>query len=250
MQYPIKIHNVVIGTDQQAVSAKELHAVLDCSTRYADWITRRIKKYGFEENRDYIVVRTKKPGNNAILKEYYITLDMAKELAMVENNEKGRQIRLYFIEVEKRMRQTTPAGCPASDNMSTRISGYKGMLKRKQNEIDHLRRELAAAKTKLQELENRKIAGGDWIFAEHNLLDLAGALARHKEELDTYGRQLQAIAQIHQRRTDFIDRLLTNLMKHHPKTANVAQNAKTHAKQYLQEAEYSLKQLKNRAITP
>ena len=228
----IPIKNSVIGAENvNSVNARDLHNRLQSKQDFSTWIKNRIKKYGFEENRDYIIVT--EHTNGRPLKEYYITLDMAKELAMVENNEKGRQIRLYFIEVEKRMRQQAPAICPASDNMSTRISGYKGMLKRKQNEIDNLRWELAAAKTKLEELESRKIADGDWIFAEHNLLDLVGALARHKEELNAYGQLLETIAAEHKKRTDFIDRLLNNLVKFHPKTKNVAKTAKEHAKKML-----------------
>jgi len=97
----IPFYNKTIGADTNSVSARELHTFIQSKADYSNWITRRIKKYGFQENQDFIVFQTKKAGNNATLKEYFITLDMAKELAMVENNEKGREARQYFIRIEK-----------------------------------------------------------------------------------------------------------------------------------------------------
>lgn len=69
---------------------------------------RRIEEYGFEENRDFTVLKNEHgrniSGKSISNKEYLISLDMAKELAMVENNEQGRKIRRYFIEVEREFR--------------------------------------------------------------------------------------------------------------------------------------------------
>lgn len=76
---------------------------------FAAWITNRISEYEFIENQDYILLSnlgkqtSGRGGHNR--KEYHLTLDTAKELAMVERNEKGRQVRRYFIECEKRLRQ-------------------------------------------------------------------------------------------------------------------------------------------------
>ena len=101
MQMIITLQNKQVGTEINSVNARELHSFIQAKQEFANWIKNRIKKYGFVENQDYIIVQTKRAGNNATLKEYYITLDMAKELSMVENNEKGREARRYFIEVEK-----------------------------------------------------------------------------------------------------------------------------------------------------
>jgi len=97
----VKIHSKQVADNTNSVNARELHSFLEVKKIYANWIKDRISKYGFIENQDYIIIETKKQGNNATLKEYYITLDMAKELAMVENNEKGREARQYFIKVDK-----------------------------------------------------------------------------------------------------------------------------------------------------
>ena len=129
MNVIVNINNKSIGAETNSVNAKELHKFLESKTQYSHWITRRIKKYGFIENQDYIVILTKKDGNNATLKEYYITIDMAKELSMVENNEKGREARRWFIEIAKQhLNQTNPH----------QIAGYKSQLAQKDKQISQL----------------------------------------------------------------------------------------------------------------
>ena len=95
----------------QLVSARELHKGLEVKSRFADWIKNRINKYSFEENEDYTIISEPSKnleGSRLVNREqtdYIITLDMAKELCMVENNELGRQFRKYFIECEKKLKQ-------------------------------------------------------------------------------------------------------------------------------------------------
>ncbi|HEE9130353.1 TPA: antA/AntB antirepressor family protein [Campylobacter coli] len=83
-------------------NVKFLFYFLEIDTKFADWIKNRISHYNFIENQDYIIEIVYTKGRPR--KEYYVTLDMAKELCMVENNEKGRQARRYFIECEKRLK--------------------------------------------------------------------------------------------------------------------------------------------------
>jgi len=85
---------------------RDLHQFLEVGKRFASWITERIEKYGFEENQDFALVSQNGEikegrGGDRRSKDYHLSLDMAKELSMVENNEKGRQARRYFIEMEK-----------------------------------------------------------------------------------------------------------------------------------------------------
>ena len=98
---PQTINGVAIET----VSARELHSFLESKQDFSTWIKNRIEKYEFVENQDFIKLRKKmelsKTGQVAI--EYYVSVGMAKELAMVENNEKGKQARKYFIECEKQL---------------------------------------------------------------------------------------------------------------------------------------------------
>lgn len=86
------------------VSARELHEFLDVKSRFNDWIKNRINKYELEENIDYtkILVQCIRGQNEY---DYALLLDTAKELSMVENNEKGRQARKYFIQCEKKLKE-------------------------------------------------------------------------------------------------------------------------------------------------
>ena len=92
----------------QAVLARELHRFLGVGKDFSTWFKDRVDKYKFVKNQDFILLpqigeqKEGRGGHN--IKEYVVSLDMAKELSMVENNERGREARRYFIECEKRYR--------------------------------------------------------------------------------------------------------------------------------------------------
>lgn len=88
---------------KKAVSARELHSFLESKQNFADWIKNRIEKYDFVEGQDFEVIHNfmKNPNGGRPLIEYALTIDTAKELAMLEGNDKGKQARRYFIECEK-----------------------------------------------------------------------------------------------------------------------------------------------------
>jgi phage anti-repressor protein len=88
----------------QVTNARELHEFLEVSTRYNDWIKDKIEKYDFIENQDYITV-TENLVSGGKQNIHILTLDTAKEIAMVQNNEKGKQVRKYFIAIEKKYKQ-------------------------------------------------------------------------------------------------------------------------------------------------
>lgn len=83
------------------VNARELHVFLEVGTAFKDWIARRIEDYGFQENLDFCSFLSESSGGRPS-KEYHVTLDMAKELSMVDRGEKGKQVRKYFLECERR----------------------------------------------------------------------------------------------------------------------------------------------------
>jgi len=91
-------------------NARELHAFLVVGRDFSNWIKDRIGTYGFEENKDYSTNLANRsdgrPGKPRA--DYHLTLDTAKELAMVENNEQGKAARRYFIECERRTLEATP----------------------------------------------------------------------------------------------------------------------------------------------
>ncbi len=91
---------------ERAVNARELHQFLEVETRFNDWISRRIEEYQFIEKQFEVLLKNEKNSNGGRpLKEYIISIDMAKELSMVERNEKGKLARLYFIEMEKKAKE-------------------------------------------------------------------------------------------------------------------------------------------------
>lgn len=89
-----------------SVNARELHTFLESKQKFSDWIKNRIKHYQFQENQDFVAVsEIYETANNGYSTrgEYYLTLNMAKELAMVERTDKGREARQYFIACEQKL---------------------------------------------------------------------------------------------------------------------------------------------------
>jgi phage anti-repressor protein len=88
---------------QFPVDARELWEKIESKQQFADWIKDRIDKYGFSAGQDFFINLRKSTGGRPAT-EYELTIDMGKELAMVENNEAGRAVRRYFIAIENEWR--------------------------------------------------------------------------------------------------------------------------------------------------
>ena len=86
--------------DEQLVSGRELHKFLEVTERYSTWFERMVK-YGFVENVDYTGCKFFNTLARQELQDHAMKLDMAKEVSMIQRNEKGKQARQYFLEVEK-----------------------------------------------------------------------------------------------------------------------------------------------------
>jgi len=88
------------------VLGRELHEFLGVTTRYNDWFPRMVE-YGFTEGKDFNLLKNEQvrfEGNREVTRElldHLLTIDMAKELAMIQRTERGKQARQYFIQVEK-----------------------------------------------------------------------------------------------------------------------------------------------------
>lgn len=99
------------------INARELHASLNVGRDFSHWIQDRIEKYGFVEGVDYRSpnlasgenqgLRRFIPGGNR--KDYHLTVEMAKELALLENNDTGRRIRRQLLDMERALREDVPA---------------------------------------------------------------------------------------------------------------------------------------------
>lgn len=96
------ISSRVIHRDMiQTVNAKDLYEYLQSKQIFSNWIQNRIKKYGFIEGEDFLITLLESTGGRPG-KEYHLSIDMAKEFSMVENNDQGRKARRYFIQCEKK----------------------------------------------------------------------------------------------------------------------------------------------------
>ncbi|MCY7692726.1 phage antirepressor KilAC domain-containing protein [Bacillus safensis] len=103
--------NKLIPTQQTSegnllVSGRDLHEFLEIGTRYDIWFNR-MKEYGFVENIDFLLVVQKRSTNNpknpfTDITDHHIKISMAKEIAMLQRNEKGKEARLYFLELERK----------------------------------------------------------------------------------------------------------------------------------------------------
>ena len=98
----IKITKSNIGAEViNSVNAREIHSYLEVKTAFTTWFNRTVEKYDFTLNEDFISFLKESNGGRP-QQEHIVSLDMAKELCLVEPNEKGKETRKYFIEVEKR----------------------------------------------------------------------------------------------------------------------------------------------------
>jgi anti-repressor protein len=102
---PLEVGEETVST----VSGRDLHACLEVGRDFSNWIKSRIDQYGFVAGQDFVTVedlsspkRASSKTRSQRLIEYHLTLDMAKELSMVERTDKGKEARRYFIECERR----------------------------------------------------------------------------------------------------------------------------------------------------
>lgn len=92
---------IIPGDDgQQAVSGRALHEFLEVSEKYTDWF-KRMEEYGFAEGQDFIRDSGRSTGGRP-RQDHVLTLDMAKELSMIQRTDRGREARAYFLECEKK----------------------------------------------------------------------------------------------------------------------------------------------------
>ena len=151
-----ELFTLVNVAGQQTVNARELHAFLGNKMHFADWIKKRIADYGFVENVDYVRVElaaglamAQTGGDFADILhaqkndaqktdtcnfgqqgriEYALSLDMAKELSMVERNAKGKQARQYFIDCEKRLSGSLPQTFSEALRLAADLADEKAAL--------------------------------------------------------------------------------------------------------------------------
>ncbi|WP_375684409.1 antA/AntB antirepressor family protein [Bartonella sp. AP1QHHD] len=186
-QYLIDIHQTTINGDiVQTVNARELHAFLEIGKDFSNWITDRIKKYNLLENQDFVwspnLASKGRGGHNR--KDYHLTLSVAKELSMVENNKKGREARLYFIECEKRLKQVATPQIAASQVDYSKPEALLGVLNHLQSQIEQKDNTITELTPKAKALDGLKRSDG--LFG---LIEAAKMLEVRPKDLTDYLRK-------------------------------------------------------------
>ena len=105
----MELIKIIEREGRQLVSGRELHEFLEIKTRYNDWFKRMVE-YGFDEGSDFLLVTQKRETNNlknpvTTVIDHAISIDMAKEISMIQRTEKGRAARQYFINCEKKLKE-------------------------------------------------------------------------------------------------------------------------------------------------
>lgn len=109
----------------QAVMGRELHKFLEVNARYNDWFPRMVA-YGFSEGQDFYSKMSESTGGRPRT-DHIVSLDMAKEISMIQRTEKGKQARAYFLECEKRAKQ--PAALSGPELMAAALVEAQSTLK-------------------------------------------------------------------------------------------------------------------------
>lgn len=152
----IKIDTREDGT--QILSARELYKLLEVKTDFTDWC-KRMFEYGFSEYTDFILLKNEERAQQGIRQpkpknDYALTLDCAKEIAMLQRTEKGKQIRTYFIEYEKKHRLAKPITTAEQLLVSAQIMvDYERKSNQMAGEIKEVREEvkrIAANQTRVE----------------------------------------------------------------------------------------------------
>ena len=163
--------NTINGDEINSVNAREIHEYLEIKTPFSMWIKRAIEKYDFLENEDFTT--HKFVNGKATQIDYVVSFDMAKELCIVEPNEKGKETRKYFIAVEKQYQQQIKP-LTLNEQIALIAQGHQEVNKRL-DEIEHkIDNEItltSAQKYHLKQLVTKKVMdlkqnhnmGDDWI---------------------------------------------------------------------------------------
>lgn len=109
---------------EQLVSGRELHQFLESSERFSKWWERMVG-YGFEENKDYTLYQKVHPQNKQEIIDYLMKISMAKEISMLQRNEKGKEARNYFIKCEEAWNSDEIVMARAILIQNKKILGYK-----------------------------------------------------------------------------------------------------------------------------
>ena len=128
---------------EKVVYGSELYKALGVKSNYREWAKRRFCDIDAKENEEFqaFVENSTKPQGGRPAQDYIIKLDTAKEMAMLERNDKGKQVRRYFIEIEKRYKNTSIELSDMSPELRAIIM-HDRKIQQVEHKIDHVNQEL------------------------------------------------------------------------------------------------------------
>ena len=141
---------ITVNHDTQTVSARELHEKLNIGTEFRKWFPR-MAEYGFSENEDYERVSQKCPtlGGEQTVVDYNISVDMAKQICMIQRTPEGKQVRQYLIDLEKAwntpelvMARALKIAQQTVDSLKDRCNFLGGQVVEQQKVIEEMQKQI------------------------------------------------------------------------------------------------------------
>ncbi|MCI8313879.1 MAG: hypothetical protein HFH74_02270 [Lachnospiraceae bacterium] len=127
---------------EKVVYGMELHSVLVVKSKFADWVKNRLNDCDATENVDFCSFSKILEKGGRPQTEYLIKLDIAKEMAMLERNDKGKQVRRYFIQIEKKYKA-------AQEKLS-----LEDMMRIQLGMLDESKKQMSNHESRIENLEN------------------------------------------------------------------------------------------------
>lgn len=150
------------STGEKVVYGTELHKTLEVATPYKDWYKRRFNDIDAVEDEDYSLAQIcAKPQGGRPNAEHIIKLDIAKEMAMLERNEKGRQVRRYFIQLEKKYKAVRDGVEKQMQGMMKFIEAQERFNEQQMEINEKQTRAIDAVLSKIGTFEGKSIQGTD-----------------------------------------------------------------------------------------
>lgn len=144
------------SADRPTVMGRDLHKALEVETRYNDWF-KRMCEYGFSENEDFYSILSKTHEGGRPSTDHQLTIEMAKEICMIQRTEKGKQCRRYFIEVEKAWNNPEAIMARALKIANNKIGLLEGTVKEQEEKIEILDNENKILSSEVLEWADRKL---------------------------------------------------------------------------------------------
>lgn len=150
---------------KKAVSARDLHFALEVQTKFPDWVSRMLD-YGFIEGEDFISILGESTGGRPSI-DYVLSIDCAKEISMLQRTEKGKEMRKYFIECEKKLSQPP-------QSMEEMLLMSAQLLVENKKAIARMNQEVAEVKNDIMELKAKSNVSDAEFYAITGYASLIG----------------------------------------------------------------------------